>query len=1563
MAAAMDPKVAEALSKTLHKLGLEDFYPNKLTFRSLLEINKENIDDKPVSSLNKVPQCFLRKLLKINADCRDSAQLPVSEGENDDPFDHEWDDEENSDTNINPLDLIVALFLCADNFLQQQMALKMSMCQISVPLLLPYGHKSQSSLMLWALRDIVKEWCPSEQSESRGFVEDSIVQANIPLFSFVRLKNCSLSKSQLLNHVLSRGQQSQNIFMHRNLEGGSLKKEISNGLVEVCWYLPCGRDNLDIFPEPVAFANLRGGICESEAQFNFLLQVSSATFVLLDKVEENEQEMLTSLQGVRSKLFPIVYRKDRSASEDMSSVKEMLEKLDLPNSSVKTTKSRGNVAEFAKKLCAVIKTSLRSGTTTCNIENMQDKAAELGLSVDECKSDKQKKIAENILGGTEMRSISDYKKQELPLQGENWKRLAKLQKEICRLTGSGDLGLEDYKSKREEEVKKIQMEQKKHKISKEMKNLIDNLSGSDKEHRDFFLKWMKLMLDKNSRKELSTLRNQFKEQCKSKDAKRVSELDQALLDSSLGIEHYMREMGLIYEFSSQSENTTDDRSALPTLAAEMLLDGYPLELLDGDASNIPQRWVSAVLMELHQKVGGRSRLLVLTVLGVQSSGKSTLLNTMFGVQFPVSSGRCTRGAYMVLLRVGDDFKSELNYDFVVLIDTEGLKSPDVAQLADSYEHDNQLATFVIGLSDVTIINISMENSTEMKDVLQIAAHAFLRMKHVGKKPVCHFVHQNVGGVSAHSKCRGERKRLLDQLNEMTEIASEMEKLPSIKAFTDVLDYDVEKNIWYIPGLWNGTPPMAPVNIGYSEAVSDFKKHLLETTKKEDESMQIPEFLEWMKSLWKAVKYENFIFSFRNTLVAHAYDDLCKEFNQWEWEFRKEIFSWQKEAEVEILNADDAQMQNKNSLLEKKKEEVSQKIDNEQKTMKKNISSYYERKDRRVNLIEKYKAEFLNSVRSLANEIQNSVKSKLDIIMELKINRKRSEDLQKKHRTVIEEKVMKLLGECRGSTLSDDQLSHQFENMWKEATADIAGLPEQDIAGCVLRQLRKNFSNLNVSEYLQNIDLMEAGKAPFKVTSEHVDGVVKKLRTYFFSSFQTFADRAFETCTRFVQDKAQTNEDYHDSLTQDLLNKIDEFLTQSNKEYKTNQKFEIDLKLHLCGIASREFMKMHQRFLLKNDPRAQLEKYKTQYLSDFLDLYKERDDCQRKAENFAQLCLKPAVEDFIHRFLGIDIVEEILTSSHSAEYSARSFFQYNIQKELLLKDDFQSFIRYISNYEVYVKDWIFHQILLKMSENETLSKLKKKNLQIIVTKIKDAMEEASKGEDGVLLPDDKESITKFINNMRQILKKDLLISEEAEKSTLFQIQSTSKPFINSLRKSVKDLEKEKKELHDEFSKSKDISQTLLGLPVKPQDELFKRVFGCGKLCPFCKTPCEAGGKEHKDHWAAVHRPQGLGRFRYESSDKLVETLCTTDVQSERRFRNTETEGIWHPYKDYTKYYPDWHIPPDRTIEASDYWKFILVKHNTQFAKEYEAKPADVPQAWKKITKEDALKGLKDAFNVK
>ena len=96
---------------------------------------------------------------------------------------------------------------------------------------------------------------------------------------------------------------------------------------------------------------------------------------------------------------------------------------------------------------------------------------------------------------------------------------------------------------------------------------------------------------------------------------------------------------------------------------------------------------------------------------------------MFGLEFAVSAGRCTRGIYAQLIPVSPD--SHLPFDYMIVLDSEGLRAPELAN--DKYQHDNELATFVIGLADLTLVNLKGENTAEMRDVLQIVIHAFLEI--------------------------------------------------------------------------------------------------------------------------------------------------------------------------------------------------------------------------------------------------------------------------------------------------------------------------------------------------------------------------------------------------------------------------------------------------------------------------------------------------------------------------------------------------------------------------------------------------------------------------------------------------------------------------------------------------------------------------------------------------------------------------------------------------------------------------------------------------------------------
>ncbi|KAK5848577.1 hypothetical protein PBY51_006177 [Eleginops maclovinus] len=764
------------------------------------------------------------------------------------------------------------------------------------------------------------------------------------MISFVRLGECSLSKSEILNKLLSNSQQYHDTFVHSNMEGGDSPRRISNGLVEMTWYLPCGNKNMDVFSEPVAVANLRGDIASFETQFAFLCQTSAAVFVFFDALD-SECELLTN-QNHKAQIFLVGNHQNKGFRVD--AVKKVATKLGLTDSNIVSKKKRMNDADFVKLLQKKVSNAIQNSKMKMGIEQMSAIAHELGILVDEDSRECQtaKKNADAIT--EEIQDILNYKEDQLPLQGQIWKDLTRLEKEEFRLRKVGSENIEKYKSDLQLQKIKLREKQNSYDMSKAMTCFINAISSPEKE-RCYFLKWLRMNLDNVSREKLSDLREQYKEKCKNSENKEeIKKIDQQLSNCSLGTEHFFREMGQIYEASLSLLETHPARQQLqhlPKLCAQLMLDGFPLELVDGDASNIPLRWVSDVLSQLNDLVSPKNKILVVTVLGVQSTGKSTLLNTMFGVQFAVSSGRCTRGAFMLLIKINEDVRKDFNCDFMVIIDTEGLKSPELAQLDNSHEHDNELATLVVGLSDITIINIAMENSTEMKDILQIVVHAFLRMKEVGKKPKCQFVHQNVSDVSAHDKNLHDRKLLLQQLNEMTQAAAKMEKKEENMSFTDVMEYSPDTGNWYIDGLWHGKPPMAPVNAGYSEAVYELKKniiHMLESCG--SSANNILEFTEWMKSLWNAVKQENFIFSFRNSIVADAYIRLCTEFNKWEWDFKKEMYTWVTQAETRISNfgtaADKSKISDMSELLILLKNEALTELSKWETTILGNLEEYF-----------------------------------------------------------------------------------------------------------------------------------------------------------------------------------------------------------------------------------------------------------------------------------------------------------------------------------------------------------------------------------------------------------------------------------------------------------------------------------------------------------------------------------------------------------------------------------------------------------------------------------------------
>eukprot|EP00079_Xenopus_tropicalis_P038917 XP_017952688.1 PREDICTED: up-regulator of cell proliferation-like [Xenopus tropicalis] len=289
---------------------IEAYKESKLSLRDILDIGQENINEVAPQTVQDLPWALLRKLMALDRTARTIQLEDISEKSEKDAANTEEDIAQHTETgvdadqhigfyskecesnSINPLDILCALLHCSDMLLQQNILSKMSLCQFAVPLLLPAGDGPECTFMLWGLRDIVKRWRPHTLAENKGFVEENLVQVEMPLFSFVRLGQSKLSKSKILNQVLSPAQQYQDFFVHDNMVGGNIERQISDGLVEISWFLPVGKENSDTFPEPVAVTNLRGDIESNWTQFSFLTQVSSAVFVFAESINERECELL-----------------------------------------------------------------------------------------------------------------------------------------------------------------------------------------------------------------------------------------------------------------------------------------------------------------------------------------------------------------------------------------------------------------------------------------------------------------------------------------------------------------------------------------------------------------------------------------------------------------------------------------------------------------------------------------------------------------------------------------------------------------------------------------------------------------------------------------------------------------------------------------------------------------------------------------------------------------------------------------------------------------------------------------------------------------------------------------------------------------------------------------------------------------------------------------------------------------------------------------------------------------------------------------------------------------------
>ena len=164
----------------------------------------------------------------------------------------------------------------------------------------------------------------------------------------------------------------------------------------------------------------------------------------------------------------------------------------------------------------------------------------------------------------------------------------------------------------------------------------------------------------------------------------------------------------IYYNSLHSAEKDKNRSKINSHYQQLMSTSQPFEVIDGDTLEF--------ISQIPLLLGDDVKTLIVSVVGPQSSGKSFIMNYLFGTLFLSASGRCTKGVYGSVLT----YKGKDNKDCrILVIDTEGIQSNE----ARDEKFDRQLIFYMICVSHVVLICNNGEMNNPMAEIVKLAADA------------------------------------------------------------------------------------------------------------------------------------------------------------------------------------------------------------------------------------------------------------------------------------------------------------------------------------------------------------------------------------------------------------------------------------------------------------------------------------------------------------------------------------------------------------------------------------------------------------------------------------------------------------------------------------------------------------------------------------------------------------------------------------------------------------------------------------------------------------------------
>jgi hypothetical protein len=1018
------------------------------------------------------------------------------------------------------------------------------------------------------------------------------------------------------------------------------------------------------------------------------------------------------------------------------------------------------------------------------------------------------------------------------------------------------------------------------------------------------------------------------------------------VDRMLGLEHLWRELSHIF--------TTDpSQKQIPRLAAHHLLDGFPLEILDGDAAMFHKLWVDTVLTELDTTLSDhlkrKPKVFVLSVVGLQSSGKSTLLNLMFGTQLKTSAGQCTRGVYLQLV------KSEWpGYDYVLLLDTEGIRAPEFSGTKDVALHDNRLATFAVLPADACIVMVTNEEDNGLKEVLPMVMLAFKGSAMAEERggwmqAKLFFVYRSVDTNDVGKLQKNQRKLQEDLRGAAFEVANtriygideESSSEPSIRdahpvvvsqsTMIDSLNnfqinvQEEKSDVKYLGNLKKGTvPPLDIPDWDYGTKVVALRNYIHNRVSEEGhwESHGLVQWKEYLKLVWNCIETADFELGFLNHVEYMYYNDLRTKLLQHQQRVGKKYVE-----EFEIL---ERKLQAEKSLEESFnhwwnifRHNMEETIANEQDQVGKLLEERQgqtwkvEETNRWYNFCSDQERHWNGQLRELIDSV-----FKFDKVVEGYNN-----DIKKEIESHVQDYQFDKTSEEDWETKMMERFGKLFKEKLQNAESVYPPLAPQVPQKVCDRYHQHIVGKQYIFNLIQNDDEMIKDNQKISFVG-HIMGTICNRGT------KLDIDKELAS---MVENYLQDAKQYADHLVSKVIDATEKLLQH------------IDLKKHqqlmhtkVQGMLTQRLKAIQQEWDKSHNVAKRLETERDQLWRFFKNCANRVGGTIMLSDEVQNILASKLVDSF-KILLSKKIANKVQDEAWVCNWKImRAHLDLHLVELMEVKQT-DELLQCVGDGALHYRRILHKLIQIAIQKEHTEEKTLWK---CFVTSIQEAIKSAN------LLTqtsNDGFKSTKFIESLKHILANDVKSPELAKSISLVHNSDDY-----SKTEEVIDFEKVAENV------CAGIGEIQINLTPCEIEELVgmvkERMINCAsgvakerceEKCPHCLLTC-VHPKGHYAKHNTLHQPEGLTGMIYISSKELSHETCSQSValDGEFEFCLTSETKIMVQFKDFEKYYPNWTVPAEGlgTVKVREHifahyqreliTKYPYAKINSKIPSEYK-----------------------------